>query len=279
MLKMLIYLVVLFFITIFAQLNDNIKVRYAGSKRKFMKELLPILLEGADDDTVFIDAFGGGMNVVCGIPLKRKFAIEINRYVFALWNNIKNYGLSSLNLPENSDELTQEMYDDIKLSYLNNDGRYPDYLIGFIGSCCSYGGAWMNGYAKFNVKKNEDHIKEAYNGLKKQVDSFKNLESTLFLCNSYKSLGDDIYVPGNCVIYCDPPYLDTKKYESDFDHFAFWDWVRLTSRRGIKVYVSEYTAPDDFKCIWSAKKYDGMGTTKTGKKQTVKTEKLFVYNG
>ena len=98
MLKMFIYLVVLFFITIFAQLNDNIKMRYAGSKRKFMKELLPILLEGADDDTVFIDAFGGGMNVVCGIPLKRKFAIEINRYVFALWNNIKNYGLSSLKL-------------------------------------------------------------------------------------------------------------------------------------------------------------------------------------
>lgn len=251
-------------------------MRYAGSKRKFIKELLPILLEGTDDNTVFIDAFGGGMNVVCNIPLKWKYAIEINRYVHALWDGIKKNGLFSLNLPDNSYKLTQEVYDDIKLSYINNDGRYPDYLIGFVGSCCSYGGAWMNGYAKFNPKKNEDHIKEAYNGLKKQVDEFRHLDTTIFLCDSYNAIE---CFPDNCVIYCDPPYLDTKKYESDFDHFVFWDWVRMLSRRGIKVYVSEYTAPDDFKCVWSARKHDGMGTTKTGSRQTVKTEKLFIYNG
>ena len=171
------------------------------------------------------------------------------------------------------------MYNNIKESYINNDKRYPDYLIGFVGSCCSYGGAWFNGYAKFNVKKNEDHIKEAYSGLKKQVDNFKNIESTLFLLDTYHSLGDKIYIPNDSVIYCDPPYFETKKYESDFDHIGFWEWVRMMSRRGIKVYVSEYTAPDDFKCIWSVKKHDGMGSTKNGQKQNIKTEKLFIYNG
>lgn len=254
-------------------------MRYSGSKRKFIKELLPILLEDTTDDTLFIDAFGGGMNVVCNVPLRKKYAVEINRYVHALWKCIKEKGLSYLNLPKNSDELTQEMYNDIKESYINNDKRYPDYLIGFVGSCCSYGGAWFNGYAKFNVKKNEDHIKEAYSGLKKQVDNFKNIESTLFLLDTYRSLGDKIYIPNDSVIYCDPPYFETKKYESDFDHIGFWEWVRMMSRRGIKVYVSEYTAPDDFKCIWSVKKHDGMGSTKNGQKQNIKTEKLFIYNG
>jgi hypothetical protein len=42
--------------------------------------------------------------------------------------------------------------------------------------------------------------------------------------------------------------------------------------------VSEYSAPDDFKCIWSAEKKDGMGTTKFGCKQKTKIEKLFVYD-
>lgn len=45
-----------------------------------------------------------------------------------------------------------------------------------------------------------------------------------------------------------------------------------------KLYISEYDAPDDFECIWQMEKKDGLGTQK-GKKQNIKVEKLFVYNG
>lgn len=256
-------------------------MRYSGSKKRFIKQFLPILLKDTNDDTLFIDAFGGGMNVVCAVPLKNKWAVEINYYIHALWATIQKRGLDYLELPKDSNELTQEMYEDIKKHYLINDNKYPDYLIGFVGACCSYGGAWFNGYAHFNPKKNEDHIKEAYNGLKKQVEEFINLDSTIFIPRTYHDLGWDIPFdnPENTVIYCDPPYFETKKYESDFDHFVFWHWVRTMSKRGIRVYVSEYTAPEDFKCIWEAKKKDGMGTTKEGKKQNTKVERLFVYNG
>ena len=65
----------------------------------------------------------------------------------------------------------------------------------------------------------------------------------------------------------------------DFPHEKFWEWVRKMSKEGHKVFVSEYTAPDDFKCIWQKTKKDGMGTTVKGNKQNVKTEKLFVYKG
>ena len=42
--------------------------------------------------------------------------------------------------------------------------------------------------------------------------------------------------------------------------------------------TSEYEAPDDFKCIWSMNRKDGMGTTKCGCKQNIKEEKLFIYD-
>ena len=52
------------------------------------------------------------------------------------------------------------------------------------------------------------------------------------------------------VIYCDPPYQGTTKYKDDFDHDEFWNWCRKMNGKGNKIYVSEYHAPDDFKCIW-----------------------------
>lgn len=249
-------------------------MRYCGSKRRFMKELKPILEEHlVDKNCLFVDAFGGGMNVICEIDHPTKWAIELNKYVYALWTYLQKHGVDK-NL-EKYASMTEKEYYDIKQHYLNNDGVYPDWVIGFAGTCASYGGAWFGGYAHFNPNKNEDHIKEAVNGLRKQVKKFKFLEETTFLNCSY----DDLSFPINSVIYCDPPYADTKTYESDFPHEKFWEWVRELSKSGRYVYVSEYTAPDDFKCIWEKKKKDGMATTKNGKKQNTKIEKLFVYNG
>ena len=84
----------------------------------------------------------------------------------------------------------------------------------------------------------------------------------------------------NVVIYCDPPYKGTKGYKDDnFNSDEFWDFIRIYSKEGVKILVSEYEAPEDFKCIWSMNRKDGMGTTHFGVKQNVKTERLFVYGG
>ena len=251
-------------------------MRYSGSKRRFMKELRPILMKHVKENTLFVDAFGGGMNVICDIPHNRKCAVELNRYVYSLWIHIRdcitknNKTIDEL-IPK---ELTEEKYYEIKKSYIDKDGRFPDWLIGYVGSALSYGGGWFAGYAKFNHKKNENHILEAFNGLKKQVENFYFLEKTNFVNCSY----DEMIYPPNSVIYCDPPYADTKKYETDFNHEIFWEWVRKMSKQGHYVYVSEYNAPSDFKCIWQKKKKDGMSMTKKGKKQNIKIEKLFIYN-
>lgn len=48
------------------------------------------------------------------------------------------------------------------------------------------------------------------------------------------------------VIYCDPPYENTKKYKygDDFGYSQFWDWFRNSE---YCIYVSSYSAPEDIK--------------------------------
>lgn len=244
-------------------------MRYCGSKRRFMKYLLPVFTKGMKKDDTFVDLFGGGMNVVCEVDTINKVAVDYNKYIIALWQEIQTNGMS--NIPS---QVSEEMYNDVKRAYINDDKRYEDYIIGYVGACCSFGGSWFNGYARFNSKKNEDHIKEAYNGLATQVINFKHLDKVKFVYDSY----DQIHLDEKMIVYCDPPYASTKKYETDFDNAKFWEWARKTSKKVKKLFISEYEAPDDFKCVWQMKKKDGLGTYK-GKRQKTKIEKLFVYNG
>lgn len=235
-----------------------------------MKELLPIIMSNTDENTVFYDCFGGGMNVVCEIPLKNKIACDVNKYIISLWNNISSKGLQTLDLPKDAKSFTREMYNDVRCDYINFGNKFDDWYKGYVGTCCSYGGAWFNGYASYNEKKREDHISEAYRGLESQVNNFQFLDTTKFVCCSYEQIDFD----DNCVIFCDPPYMGTKKYESDFDHIIFWEWARNMSKKYKRVYITEYEAPSDFQCIWSKEKKDGMGNkgaTKIEKLWTLKT--------
>ena len=249
-------------------------MRYSGSKARFMKELAPILTKHLDGENVFYDSFMGGGNVISSIDYEYKVGNELNSYVYGLWKVIQRKVLLGGKLEELLPEsLTREEYDDVRNDYVNCTGKYPKWYIGYVGTCCSFGGAWFNGYAAYNPNKNEDHIKEAMNGLIRQAERFKHLNMTIFYNMSYDQLA---YKEGS-VIYCDPPYFMTKSYESDFDHARFWEWVRYMHKKGYHVYVSEYTAPSDFKCIWSREKKDGMGSAMTGISKT-KVERLFVYD-
>lgn len=245
-------------------------MRYCGSKRKFMKYLLPILTKDMTENDTFVDLFGGGMNVVCDIPCKNKYVFDNNKYVIALWNELKENGM--VNIPKT---VTEMKYNSVKRAYINGGDGYPDYVIGYVGICASFGSSWFNGYARFNPNRNEDHIKEAYNSLKKQVENFKNLDTTTFIYDSYENVEKYVDID-KAIIYCDPPYASTKKYESDFDNLKFWNWVREVSLFTRNMYISEYEAPADFKTIWEMQKKDSLGR-KVGEKQNIKVEKLFVY--
>ena len=252
-------------------------MRYLGSKRRFVKHLVPILMEHIGKDTVFVDAFCGGCNVTSAMPCPNKVAIDVNKYIVAFWNEAINEYIEGEPFTCMSNSYTEEVYKDVRDSYQKGDGRYKDSFIGFVATAGSWGGGWFKGYPHYNPKKNEDHIAEAYSGVEKQLSSWMYLSGTKVLNMSY----DEFDYPPNSVIYCDPPYMGTEGYERGvrFDHAKFWDWVRMMSKKGHHVYVSEYNAPSDFKVVWSAKKKDGLAECANGAKQKVKTEKLFVYGG
>lgn len=250
-------------------------MRYCGSKRAFAKDIIPFLVGAIrNEDTLFVDMCCGGCSIVSEMPHANKLAVDNNPYVIALWKKLQENVLNGFpgdNIPY---DITEEQYKSIYQSYLNNDGRWTDFIIGYTGNALSYGGAWFEGYARPNNRGNriENHCHEAYNGLMKQLANFKHIDTTEFVCASFEDFKS---FKENTVIYIDPPYANTKKYASDFPHDKFYDWCRRLADKGIKIFISEYQMPDDFQCIWQKEKKDGMGTTKTGNKQKIKIEKLF----
>ena len=218
----------------------------------------------------YVEPFCGGANSLFAIDFRNKIANDTNKYIIAFWNSVKNNEFTE-QMWDFVKNLTREQYHDIKKDYVNGTNRYSDAIKGYVSFACSYGGGLWGGYANYNPKKNENHILEAYNGVKKQIKEFKYLDTTMFYNFDYKEIMN--HVSGKCFIYCDPPYRDTKDYKTCFDSDEFWQWCRAMSKDGHFVMVSEYTAPSDFRVIYSKKLQDGMAS-----ENKCKTEKIFVYD-
>lgn len=67
----------------------------------------------------------------------------------------------------------------------------------------------------------------------------------------YNTDYENVPIPRDSVVYCDPPYVNTAKYQShkkkDFDYYRFYDWAE---RQEVPLFISEYWMPEDrFKCI------------------------------
>lgn len=141
-------------------------------------------------------------------------------------------------------------------------------MIGFVGFCCSYGGKFFGGFARGcdNKGNQRNYAAEQKRNLLKQAPKLAGID---FRYSDYK----DLEIPPASIIYCDPPYWNTTKYKSKFDHTEFWDWCRLKIKEGHQVFISEYTAPPDFDCVWQKKIVSSL-TKDTGSK--IGVEKLFV---
>jgi DNA adenine methylase len=163
-------------------------------------------------------------------------------------------------------DISREIRDDCK----NNKDGYKKYEVGWIGIGCCYNGIFFGGYAgeittKTGIKRN--YIKEAKRNVLKQLPKLEEVE---FIHSSYQNLE----IPKNSLIYCDPPYEGTAKYKTgNFNHAEFWEWCRNKTKEGHQVFISEYNAPKDFECVWSKEVKTTLNTSK------IDTEKLFVYCG
>ena len=82
------------------------------------------------------------------------------------------------------------------------------------------------------------------------------------------------FCPKGCVVYCDPPYDETKEYgiAKAFDRLEFWQIMRDWSRYNT-VLISEQKAPEDFITVWEK----DVDRTMKAKEHFKATEKLFVW--
>src|SRR5690554_6823322 len=228
-------------------------MKYMGSKARHAKQILPIILSDRKPEQWYVEPFVGGANVIDKVDGNRLGA-DSNEYLIAL--------LSALQagwVPPK--ELSVDEYKRIR----DNKDQYPLHLVGFVGFPCSYGAKFFGGYCRGSNSKGKprDYIGEAWRNVMAQ--DFSGID---FQCVRYLELE----IPPNSIIYCDPPYAGTTGYKDKFSHDEFWQWCRDKVAEGHQVFVSEYNAPDDFKCVWE-KQVNSSLTKNTGAKKA--TEKLF----
>ena len=97
-----------------------------------------------------------------------------------------------------------------------------------------------------------------------RLESLESLERLRVTSLSY----DEIDIPDDAVVYCDPPYhaSDNILYEGTagaFDHCAFYDWCVRVSKTN-PIFISEYSIEDDrFEIVAEKQKMTSMSPVKS----------------
>lgn len=233
---------------------------YQGGKSKYAQYIVPILQNVIDEGgySTFIDGCCGGCAIIDKIKCDNKIAIDNNKYLIALFNHLIFGGMIQEDPP------SKAVWDKVKA----DKEAYPDWYVGLIEHLCSFNGrGFIGGYGADSATRHY-YIQRRAN-LLAQMDNLKDV----------KFIADDInnLQVKNCVIYIDPPYNHTKKYDSlignPFDYDKFWNTARRLSKDNI-VFISEESAPEDFESVWSI---EVVRNIKGNKKVSI--EALFRYKG
>ena len=229
-----------------------------GSKRRIWKDIAPFILSNRKKGQCYVEPFCGGCNSLCNVEGWR-IASDINPYLIAMWKGLLN------DAPQYF-PISEELYKDARESFRNNDHRFSDSDLGWIGFTASYNGTFFGSYCGNFPKR--DYIAEGIRNILNQLDLLQGVE---FYCCSY----DELVIPERSIIYCDPPYRGTTKYQEDydFDYDKFYRWCLDKKLEGCEIYISEYEMPENFRCIWKGKIDNSLD--RYSKQRGKRVEKLF----
>lgn len=243
-------------------------MRYMGSKRRIADEILPIILKGRKPNQWFVEPFCGGCNITERVTGKR-IANDIHPELIAMYKALQNGWLP----PK---RITEEEYKRIMAAGSPELKGYAGFTHSF-GAL--YGGTYRRqGDGRAGLVLEGAQLKGAYSNIdyvgqrsfNEITTMFKNLVSVKFTQGTYY----DLEIPKGSIVYCDPPYAGTSEYEvAKFNSTNFFQWCRVQKEEGHTVFVSEYTAPEDFKCVWSREVKTHLNSHR-GKAFSV-TEKLY----
>ena len=161
------------------------------------------------------------------------YACDINPDLIMMWKAIQKGWKPPM-------KCSRDYYNKLKKSKKHSAER------GYLGVVASWSGIFFSSY-RLDYNPQKDFLGEGYRGI-------MNIKPDIMNVNFLDSRNYYDFEPKGMLIYCDPPYLNNKfhvGYFTGFDHDKFWQVMRNWSKNNIVV-VSESTAPDDFRQIWSA---------------------------
>ena len=242
-----------------------------GSKRKIAGKLVDYIISENPNAKYVYDLFGGGgamsFEFLQRPQIEKVYYNELNTGVVALLKKIK------------TDGITEAFYKWISREYFHRLKTEKWWIGGLVSTCWSFGNnqkEYM--FSKQNelikrplheliVNKDINMIDEFYNltGLRIPIECIsatttneRRLEVMRFVKKSglmrlqqlerleitnldYRDV--NITTPiDETIIYLDPPYDGTAKYQHDIDHAALYDWINGCP---YTVYMSGYDAPYD----------------------------------
>ena len=235
-------------------------MKYMGSKARIAKHILPIILKDRKEGQWYVEPFVGGANMIDKVDGNRIGADSNNAVIDALTF------IRDCDTPKTNSDYTESRYmiaADMARSGLKIENIDSYALIAF-----SFGAKWIGGWSRGKNGNGEDrdYVAEQHRASARQKGLLNGVH---LISKSY----DELDIPPQSIIYCDPLYAGTTKYKDDFDHDKFWQWCREKCAEGHSVFISEYNAPDDFVCVWSGDL--AVSVQRSGTKKA--TERLFVH--
>ena len=208
-------------------------MKYLGGKFRTAGDIAGYINSVIGNDQPYWEPFVGAAWVLRRVSSQKRYASDINHYLISMWLAVQNGWVPP-------SVVTNEEYNEIK----GNIDQYPPELVSFVGFATSWGGKWFGGYAR-DPNSDRNYAKEGMLSLLRAAPLVRSVE--FFTANFLVAPPPE----ESMLIYCDPPYMDTTKYNfaPQFNHDRFWNRVRELEGMGHNVIVSEYSAPDDFQVV------------------------------
>lgn len=235
-------------------------MKYMGSKRRIAPQILPIMLAAADsrEIEIWVEPFVGGANSIDKVPARfTRKGFDANPHTIAALIGIRDH------LAEFPASYSEEDYRKVQYKH----GPHP--LHSLARFLVSFSGRFDEGFARGDSSTGvpRDYWKEGLRNVAKQAPLLAGVELEVADYHTLDFTG--------ALVYCDPPYAGTKGYRKglvpEMNYPQFWDWCRKQASQGCEVFVSEYSAPPDFKVVWSAE----VSNTVSRGGSLVATEKLY----
>ena len=148
-------------------------MKFVGSKNRISKYIVPFIQNAIDKNNIniYIEPFVGGANIIDKIKCEHRIGIDIHKELIALFKALQSGWEPPLHISE-------EEYIRVR----DNKGNYPDYYVGLVGFCSSWGSKWFGGYAQ---GKGRNFASEGRNSLLRDI---KNLQNAEFICKDYRNV-------------------------------------------------------------------------------------------